>query len=220
MSDYKFTQNYRDLCKERGVDAGFQFEFYCERCRDTWRTTFKPYRTGQVSGWVNQISGLLFSIGLGRITYGTGRAADGFAQAGFSTARDAEFQEAIGEAEKHFYRCAKCNQHVCQKCWDNAHGLCLHCAPDVKIEVEVARRQGEVESATTRAHEDGMGRGGQVEVTVEQQLVCPKCNAQTRGAKFCPECGEALSVQSCGKCRAPLLPGAKFCGECGTEASK
>ena len=43
--------NYRDISPPLGdVGAGFQFEFFCESCGDTWKTPFKPYRAGQANG--------------------------------------------------------------------------------------------------------------------------------------------------------------------------
>ena len=41
------------------VSAGFQFEFYCEICGDTWRTDFKPYRKGQITGWLTRFAFML-----------------------------------------------------------------------------------------------------------------------------------------------------------------
>ncbi|MEF2251058.1 hypothetical protein V4D00_11565 [Ralstonia solanacearum] len=45
-SDLHFSNNYRDLCIQSGTGAGFQFEFYCQCCSDTWRSPFAPYRSG------------------------------------------------------------------------------------------------------------------------------------------------------------------------------
>jgi class 3 adenylate cyclase/tetratricopeptide (TPR) repeat protein len=45
--------------------------------------------------------------------------------------------------------------------------------------------------------------------------VCSNCGAQNPdGAKFCRECGNALTVL-CPACGAPNAPGGKFCNECG-----
>jgi membrane protease subunit (stomatin/prohibitin family) len=57
------------------------------------------------------------------------------------------------------------------------------------------------------------------------QIACPKCNAtNTRGAKFCNECGATLEVAAqtvpCVKCGAQLEAGAKFCNECGAKQEK
>ena len=61
--------------------------------------------------------------------------------------------------------------------------------------------------------------------TGAEQIACPKCNAaNTRGTKFCHECGAKLEVEAqtvpCVKCSAPLPAGAKFCNECGAKQEK
>ena len=58
-----------------------------------------------------------------------------------------------------------------------------------------------------------------------EQIACPKCNAaNTRGTKFCHECGAKLEIEAqtvpCVKCAAPLPAGAKFCNECGAKQEK
>ena len=53
--------NYRDISTPLGdVGAGFQFEFFCESCGDTWKTPFKPYRAGQATGLFRRF-GYLFN---------------------------------------------------------------------------------------------------------------------------------------------------------------
>ena len=51
---------------------------------------------------------------------------------------------------------------------------------------------------------------------VENEIICPGCNAKITKGKFCSECGTALAVK-CEKCQNELQPGAKFCSECGTK---
>lgn len=213
MGDIKFSDNYSDLCQQQGVNAGFQFEFYCERCNDTWRTEFVPYRGGQASGWLNKATGLF-----GGVLGGVGEAVDGLAQSGWGKARDEAFKEAIDQAKHHFHRCAKCLQYVCDTCWNVDKGLCLNCAPDAEVEIEAARAQGEVSGASEIATEEGVQRGKKMNVQRERQLVCPQCKTETHGAKFCPNCGFALAVKSkCPKCSTEVSPGAKFCPECGQK---
>jgi len=145
-------------------------------------------------------------------------AAEGLAQAGYSKAHDEAFGHAIEQATTHFHRCARCMGYACDMCWDAAKGLCLKCAPDAEVEIDAARAQGEVDAVRGRARSEGEKRAEQIDVTRERQLVCPKCSAETHGAKFCPECGVKLATASqCSKCSAPVSPGAKFCPECGTK---
>ena len=49
--------NYRDISPASGdVGAGFQFEFNCESCGDTWKSPFKPYRAGQMTGLLRRFT--------------------------------------------------------------------------------------------------------------------------------------------------------------------
>jgi hypothetical protein len=214
VSEIQFNRNFNDLCVNHGVNAGFQFEFYCERCSSTWRSEFAPYRSGQASDWINRAGSML-----GGIFGNVGNAVDGLAQAGYGSARDEEFKKAVAQAEHHFHRCGKCHRAVCDPCWNVKRGLCLDCAPDVNAAVEAAKAQGEIDAASEAAAEEGRARGAKVEVKRDRQLVCPKCKAETHGAKFCPECGEKLAVSGqCPECQAEMPAGAKFCPECGHKA--
>lgn len=211
MGELKFSDNYRELSVQHGVNAGFQFEFHCERCNDTWRTDFVPYRSGQASGWLGKAAGMFGGL-LGEV----GSAADGLALAGWREARDVAFKEAVERAKSHFHRCAKCFQYVCDTCWNSASGLCYNCAPSAEVEIEAAKAQGAVYAAGEKAALEGIHQGKQMDVKRERQLVCPQCKAETHGAKFCPECGTKLAVAGeCPACSAPVQPGAKFCPECG-----
>ncbi len=215
MDELKFADNYNDLSRESGVDSGFQFEFYCERCNDTWRTDFVPYRSGQASGWLGKISDVFGGV-LGEV----GNTVEGLAQAGWRKSRDSAFKEALASAKKHFNRCARCYQYVCDKCWNTDTGLCMNCAPDVQAEIESARVQGEIYGAGEKAALDGIRRGKKRDVTEQKQLVCPQCGEANKGAKFCPSCGHKLAMEShCIACGSSLQPGAKFCPECGQKIS-
>jgi hypothetical protein len=213
MSEIQFAKNFKDLSTARGVDAGFQFEFYCERCADTWRSEFVPYRSGQASGWVGKAASMFGGV-LGSV----GTAVDGLAQSGFGEARDAEFRSASEQAAAHFHRCGKCHSYVCARCFNAASGLCYNCAPSVEVAIEAARTQGEIQGASQKAADEGAARGAGREVARDRQLVCPACGVETHGAKFCPECGQRLGDPALCACGAKIPPGAKFCPECGAKA--
>ena len=213
MDEVKFSDNYTDRSESTGVKAGFQFEFFCERCNDTWRTEFVPYRSGRASGWLGKAAGI-FGGALG----GAADAATALADSAWGQAHDETFKTAVDQAKNHFHRCARCFQYVCDKCWNTGNGLCLNCAPDAEVAIEAARSQGEVDGAVEVATEEGKRRGQKRDVKRERQLVCPKCGAETKGAKFCPDCGQALAQKTaCPKCAAQLTAGAKFCPECGEK---
>ncbi len=90
MGEFKFSDNYGDLCQESGARAGFQFEFYCERCGDRWRSEFVPFRAGQAADWLGRASGFLGGV-LGEAA----SAVDGVSEGAFGVQRDKEFQKAI-----------------------------------------------------------------------------------------------------------------------------
>ena len=48
---------------------------------------------------------------------------------------------------------------------------------------------------------------------------CGQPLPQGRDARFCPHCGQDLSVNRCGACSAELEPGWKFCVACGRSSS-
>jgi hypothetical protein len=216
MTEIKFSDNYNDLSEHSGVNAGFQFEFFCERCNDTWRTDFVPFRSGQASGWLGKAAGIL-----GGALGGASEALEGVAQSGWGKAHDEAFKKAVEQAKRHFHRCARCFQFVCDTCWNKGKGLCLNCAPSAEVEIEAARAQGEVYGAGEKAALEGIERGKGLDVKRDRQLVCPQCGAETKGAKFCPECGYQLAMKGkCPACSAEISPNSKFCPECGKKLGK
>lgn len=55
------------------------------------------------------------------------------------------------------------------------------------------------------------------------KVKCPKCgNAVSDNAKFCPECGEKMTVETvkCFSCGKEIQKGVKFCPECGAKQEK
>ncbi|QJD91040.1 zinc ribbon domain-containing protein [Duganella dendranthematis] len=210
-TEMQFSSNYADLSNSSGVDAGFQFEFYCQRCNDRWRTRFDPYRSGQASGWMQKGAGLF-----GGLLGSASSVLNGVAEAGWHSARDDAFTKAVADGKAHFNRCGDCHRYVCSPCFDTANGLCFNCAPNVNVAITQARAQGEVEAAREAANVEGRTRGAQRPVTQAMQLVCTQCHTETHGAKFCPECGHKTAQQvACSHCSTMLEPGTKFCTECG-----
>ena len=213
MSENWFSDNYRDLSVQSGVQAGFQFEFNCTRCDDAYRTHFQPYQSGRAGGWLQRGAGMF-----GGVLGNAEEMVSGMVDAGYKNAWDAQFQAAVADATSHFHRCPKCLGHVCDKCWNAQTGLCLECAPDAQVEIESQRARGVTQAAGERAYTEGSQQAEKLDVKTATQLVCPKCGAETKGAKFCPECGEKLAVaNACPGCGATVNPGTKFCPECGQK---
>lgn len=48
-------------------------------------------------------------------------------------------------------------------------------------------------------------------------VICPKCKAEVKNGKFCPNCGASLEKPKniCANCGAEIAAGARFCGNCG-----
>jgi hypothetical protein len=214
-SEIHFSNNYRDLCETYGTKAGFQFEFSCQRCSDTWRSPFEGYTGARMAGWLQRGAGAASGM-LGRIGGDLSSAADGLAGAGWGHAKDASLRRAVTAAQGHFQRCPRCTWHVCARCWNPQQGLCMHCLPDTAAEMAVARQRGLNDAVSDRGYAAGQQAGASVDADAPQQLVCPQCRTETHGAKFCPECGFKMAQQvQCRACPTMLEPGTKFCTECG-----
>lgn len=216
-SEIYFSNNYRDLCQEHGTGAGFQFEFSCRRCQDTWRSPFEAYTSARVAGWVGKGVGAAWGL-LGRTGNGMSSAADGLAGAGYGNARDSSFQRAISNAQGHFNRCPRCTDYVCNRCWNAGQGICLSCAPDTAAEALAAQQRGLNDAVAERAYAVGQQGGQQFDVTAARQLVCPQCRTETHGTAFCPGCGFHLAQPSnCTNCQAVVPEGSAFCPGCGSR---
>ncbi|NJP43276.1 double zinc ribbon domain-containing protein [Actinacidiphila epipremni] len=212
-----FSNNYRDLCEEHGTGAGFQFEFSCGRCSDTWRSPFEAYNSGRLASWVGKGVNAAYGL-LGRTGSGVSSAADGLAGATYGSSRDTAFKRAIDNAQGHFNRCPRCTQYVCNRCWNAGQGLCLTCSPDTAAEAVAAQQRGLNDTVTQRAYEVGQAAGSSFDVTAPRQLVCPHCQTETRGTPFCPGCGTRLAQQQhCGSCGSEVPAGSAFCPGCGTR---
>jgi ribosomal protein L40E len=208
----EFVQNYSDLSTQKG----FQFEFYCNRCRSGFRTKFKPSLTGKVSGVLDAASSVFGGI--------FGRAADigdRIHSAGWEKAHDEAFEEALNELKPEFIQCPRCSSWVCRSsCWNTKKGLCKECAPDLGVEMSAAQASRSVEEVWAHAcmsDEDKKLSENNWKETIK--ATCPKCEKPlASNAKFCPECGASLiNKEVCPTCGAKLNPEAKFCQECGQK---
>jgi hypothetical protein len=218
MSLIQFTRNYSD----HSTDKGYQFEFFCDRCNNGFRSEFKPSAVG-MAGSALRAAGSLFGGILGNAAssaYEIERAIQG-------PAHDQAYRDAIGEAKVNFRECPKCSRWACvATCWNEARGLCYDCAPNVQTELAAAQAQTTVEQLRQKVHELDLTKGmdwttvataGGATATAAAAM-CPSCGAHTQGSKFCTECGKPLhAAGACGKCGAECAAGTKFCPECGNK---
>ena len=211
----EFTKNYSDL----STNQGFQFEFFCDRCGNGFRTRFKPSTTGMVSGAMdvaNSLFGGLF-----------GKAADvtdTVRSASWERAQDQAFEEAVKELKGEFIQCPRCSSWVCRKsCWNTQKGLCKECAPDLGVEMAAAQASRTTEEiwAHSKVAEEDMEMLKEKSWREGVRATCPNCNAPLTGnVKFCPECGAKIKPEAhCTECGAKLAQGAKFCAECGRKVA-
>lgn len=186
--------NYRDL-SNTGNDfaAGFQFEFQCTRCSRTWRSPFKPYRLGQITGLMTRFTFLFTDLAK------AGRTSGNIADIGARGARAKALAAAMPEAEKRFVTCPGCQKGMCRSCFDDEEDRCLSC-------VEGAVQQAE--RTTQKAAEAARERQGGA---------CPNCGEPHASGRFCAECGfdMASSHKACPACAAMLPRQARFCTDCG-----
>ncbi|HEX9366020.1 MAG TPA: zinc ribbon domain-containing protein [Vicinamibacterales bacterium] len=205
MALIQFTENYEDL----STDQGYQFKFFCDRCRNGYMSSFQTSTLG-TAGSLLRAAGSLFGGAFGSAAggaYEIQRAVGG-------KSHDDALKAAVEEVRSQFHQCKRCGKWVCpENCWNAQRGLCNECAPDVQMELASAQV-----AATVEQINEGVRK---VDFTKDLDLAgtaagtCPACGAKASG-KFCPACGAALVPKStCGGCGAGVDAGVKFCPECG-----
>jgi uncharacterized OB-fold protein len=131
-------------------------------------------------------------------------------------AHDAALREAVQEAKLVFKQCKRCGKWVCPEvCWNPKHAQCKGCAPDLEQEMSSAQAAAAVEQMQQKVKTAEYTKD--LNVTRVARMECPKCGAETHGAKFCPQCGVPVAPKvECSKCGTQSDEGVKFCPECGT----
>ncbi|URA10342.1 zinc ribbon domain-containing protein [Thermospira aquatica] len=216
-----FTDNFAD----NSTEAGFQFTFYCDICREGYKTGFieaKSYKKRKflqgLGGIVSAVTQIAGQYGVG---YGVEKATDVITERfrGMSPEwhkeHEAAFEIAQNEAKNHFHRCPKCTKWVCENDWNEQEGLCTLCAPRVNVEVAAAKAQKAVQDIREKAASTQIFTG-EIE---SKQTICPNCGKPAGEGKFCSNCGAPLDLIKCPKCGAKNNASARFCGECGTRLS-
>jgi hypothetical protein len=187
-------ENYRDLSSAgSGLSAGFQFEFYCTSCSRKWKSPFKPYRMGQLTGFLSRFSFLLGGMNT------AARGTAGFSDYGSRNAREEALAEATRQASALYTLCSTCKQGVCADCLDTHTNTCLPCQKKAARE-----RASNAELEAAQASE-------------RSAHACPNCGTGNPGGRFCSECGfdMASTHKSCPGCGAMALRQARFCTDCG-----
>ncbi len=214
-----FTDNFAD----NSTEAGFQFTFYCDICREGYKTRFiesKTYKKGKFLKGIGRLAGAASMMaGKYGVGYGAERATDVIGErfSGMSPEwhkeHEAAFELAQNEAKEHFHRCPRCTKWVCENDWNEQEGLCIECAPRVNVEVAAAKAEKAIQDIREKAAKTQVFTG-EIE---SKQTLCPRCGKPAGEGKFCVNCGAPLSMVKCPKCGAQSPAGTRFCGECGTK---
>ncbi len=207
-----FTKNHSD----HSNDTGFQFEFFCDKCGNGFRSSFRTNAVG-VAGKLFKAAGSLFG---GNKLWGAGHAADHLKDGLRGQAWDGAFKEAIAEIRPKFRQCTRCGNWVCPEvCWNEARALCEACAPDLGEQAAAIQAQVAVDQLHHKARASDQTEGADLSVKTVAQ--CPNCQARVApGARFCAECGKptgagAVKKAFCTGCGSEKPAAAKFCPGCG-----
>lgn len=219
MELQSFTRNFAD----NSTEAGFQFTFYCDICRDGYKTKFTESKMHKKAGLFR---GLGTAISIGTSLIGKS-GAGGILERGtdiiseryegmspeWHKEHEAAFELAQNEAKGHFHRCPRCKKWVCENDWNEQEGLCVEDAPRVSVEVAAARAEKKVADIKEKAAGTQVFTG-EIE---SKQTMCPQCGKPAGEGKFCNNCGASLNLIECSKCGTKSPVGTGFCGECGTK---
>ena len=219
-----FTRNFQD----NSSDAGFQFDFFCDICRDGYKSSFiasDSYKKRGLMRGVGQGANIIGSLVGGRVrnlgstasqaTHVFSNQYEGRSPE-WQKEHEKAFERASNEAMQHFHRCPNCNKYVCDQCWNEDEGLCVSCAPRQEVFVAQARAQ-----AMKRNIEDA-GRSATVwQGNIESKTtMCPSCGKPAGSGKFCNNCGASMELKECPKCGAKNALTIRFCNNCGQNLAQ
>jgi len=219
-----FTRNYED----NSTDAGFQFTFNCDHCRDGFKSSFiesDTYKKGKGLRGLTQGLGFLGDLVGGRLQELSNVAERGESVLserfeGQSPAWQKEHEEAFvraqNEAQKSFHRCNSCFSYVCDSCYNEDEGLCVGCAPRQEIAVAKARADA-MKRNIEAAGQDATVWQGAIE---SKTTVCPACGKPAGSGKFCNNCGASMELKECPKCGAKNSLAVRFCNNCGANLAE
>lgn len=215
MAAQSFTRNHRD----HSNDHGYQFEFFCDKCGNGFRSSFKANPMG-IAASVLKAAGALFGGSMRSAGYGARHVKDVFR----GQAWDGAFKEAMDECRPKFRQCTLCGKWVCPEvCWNAERGLCEGCAPNLAEHAPALQAEAAVAQAKQRIDAVDQTRGADVANAVASITTCSSCQASMPSeARFCAHCGTArvnAAPKFCSGCGSKLEAGVRFCPGCGAKAS-
>lgn len=214
---------FNDNFKDNSTEAGFQFTFFCDICKEGFKTRFIESKSNKKGKFFKSLGGILGSVAsltgnyrigsvVSRGTSVLGEKFQGMSPEWHKEHEEA-FEEAQNESEDHFHRCPKCTKWTCENDWNEQEGLCTVCAPRVNVEVAAAKAKKAVKDIHDKAATTQVFTG-EIE---SKQTVCPECGKPAGEGKFCNNCGATLGMTKCPKCGAENAAGTNFCGSCGSK---
>lgn len=229
MGMIQFVANYDDLSSDRG----YQFKFYCDKCRNGYASRFVPSKVGMASS-VLRAAGQMFGGWMHSAGYGTHdlqRMIGG-------PEHDAAMRQAMEEGKQYFHQCTRCGKWVCPEvCWNSKANLCEDCAPNFDEHLASAQASAKADVARVQIYEKATQQNYAADVSLDKDThyrapdpaprppstpVCGECGADVGAGKFCPQCGRPVSAsrsKACSKCGAEMAPAARFCPECGNKSA-
>jgi hypothetical protein len=169
-----FTDRVSDLSDS----DSYQFEFFCERCGNGYRSDEKTDVKQKGKGILRAATGLLGSVVpqlyqvSDTLSYDRGNS---------SKEKNKAFDEAVEAVQAEFAECGTCGDWVCRAvCWDEAAGRCARCA-----------------SAVTACPSCG--------AAVDGGNFCPACGTKLPTTSNCSKCGTELKPDAkfCSECGTP-----------------
>ncbi|MDR2974723.1 MAG: zinc ribbon domain-containing protein [Propionibacteriaceae bacterium] len=214
-----FTRNHQD----DSAEAGFQFTFYCDICRDGYKSSFIESETYKKKGLLRglgqgaSILGSVLGGRLGSLGYSADRASTMLSQSfeprspEWLKEHEQAFERCQNEAKEHFHRCPNCNSYACDHCHNEDAGLCVTCAPRQAVCVAQAH------AAAMKRNIDQAGQTTTVwQDTIEAKTaICPACGKPAGAGKFCNNCGTSMAMATCPQCGSDNSRDVRFCNNCG-----
>jgi hypothetical protein len=210
-----FTDNYQD----RSSRDGYQFEFYCKRCGNGYSSSFQHSVTG-FGGRLLRLGGDMIGGNVGETARTLGWDAEWTRDGVRGSTRDKALAKAVEEMKPYFHQCHRCGQWACgQICWNAERGMCVTCAPKLDQEIAGMQAAAQVRQLNTKIQQQDWT--GDINYRDTATAMCPSCQGESGGGKFCQHCGATLAAagaeRHCGTC-GTALGTARFCGECGIPA--
>jgi hypothetical protein len=216
-----FSRNYED----NSTDAGFQFTFCCDICRDGHRSsfiesaTYKKKKGSILFGQGASIAGSLLGGQLRKV--GTAASQGGkilserFNDKSPEWQKEHEwaFERAQNEAKRYFHRCPNDNKYVCDHCWNEDEGLCVSCSPRQEVYVAQTRAQA-MKRNIDQAGQTATVWQGNIE---SKTTTCPSCGKPAGTGAFCSNCGAGMALKECSKCGTKNALTVRFCCGCGAK---